>query len=161
VNPARFLLIIAAVSGLAGCATTPKFAEPNDQWESFHGQLQYITAGRSVVGEFVASRQGQDFRLDFTKGGAVSLIKVSRSAAAVRAEGPMAWGRWQGKVEAAPERLRGWVVDVPRAFAGIGSILKAARTAGGSRAQIDRNRPRRMEINGTPPGEKFIFVFAR
>jgi hypothetical protein len=133
---------LAAGLTLVGCASVPEFPEPDRSWLTKSGQLQYITPGNRVIGEVEVSRRDGDFRLQFTKGGAVPLIRVSRHERYARAEGALARGRWQGVADQAPSALRGWVNDVPRGF---------------SDAKISQ----RMEIQGAQAGERFIFVFDR
>jgi hypothetical protein len=127
---------------LGGCASLPTFPEPDRSWQTKSGQLQYVTAGKRVIGEVEVSRRGGDFRLQFTKGGAVPLILVSRHGQNARAEGVLARGSWQDLADRAPKALRGWVIDVPREFSRAGDS-------------------RRLEINGSQAGEQFIFVFDR
>ena len=154
-------VLIALVFTLCGCATTPQaeeFPQPTNLWESFSGQLQYVTPGHSVIGEFAASRHSSDFHLEFSKGGAVPLIKVSRHEQLARAEGPLARGHWQGQAAAAPAPLRGWVENVPRAFLELEHNMKVPRRADNVRLDVDRGRPKRLELPGGQPGEKFVFI---
>jgi hypothetical protein len=132
----------AACLALAGCTSLPPFPEPDRTWQTFNGQLQYITAASRVIGEFEVTRRDGDFRLQFTKGGAMPLIRVSRHGQFARAEGALARGHWQGVADQAPAALRGWVNDVPREFS-------------------DGNKAGRMEIKGSQAGERFVFVFDR
>lgn len=155
------IVSLATCFVLAGCATVPPFPEPDRTWQTFNGQLQYITAGSRVIGEFEASSRNGDFRLQFTKGGAVPLIRVSRHQQYARAEGALARGRWQGTAEHAPSALRGWVNEVPRGFSGLGPVMAAAQLASQQQGSTGGERPRRMEVQGTQPGERFIFVFDR
>jgi hypothetical protein len=157
-KPGNLLLVTACL--LASCASVPQFPQPNSLWESFSGQLQYVTPERSLVGEFVASRHAQDFQLEFSKGGAVPLMKLARHGAFARAEGPFARGRWQGEAVNAPEALRGWVVEVPRVFASLEPTMRLTANLPRVRVDVDRGRPRRIEIPGGTPGEKFVFIFA-
>ncbi len=146
---------------LCSCASSQQaqqFPQPTELWESFSGQLQYVTPENSVIGEFVASRHAADFHLEFSKGGAVPLIKVSRHEQLSRAEGPLARGRWQGKASSAPARLRGWVDEVPRAFMALERNMKIPRGATRPRLDVDRGRPRRLEVPGGLAGEKFVFI---
>ena len=83
--PVTAIVPILAFAFLASCATTPDFPPPNDLWESFTGQLQYITPERSIIGEFTAARHGDDFRLEFSKGGAVTLLKLAQHDGLLRA----------------------------------------------------------------------------
>jgi len=122
----------------AGCATRPVFPEPDASWQTSSGQLQYTTAERSLIGEFVVSQRPGSFRLEFSKGGAVPLLRIARSGEHGRAEGTLARGEWSGPVKKAPAPLRAWLIDVPEML----------------------SRPAdRLEIPGTQPGEKFVFVF--
>jgi hypothetical protein len=127
---------------LGGCASLPTFPKPDQSWQTKSGQLQYVAAGKRVIGEVEVSRRGGDFRLQFTKGGAVPLILVSRHGQNARAEGALARGSWQGLADRAPTALRGWVIDVPREFSRAGDS-------------------RRLEVSGSQAGEQFIFVFDR
>jgi hypothetical protein len=135
-------LLLAGCVLLSGCATSPTFPEPDHSWKSYSGQLQYATPARSLIGEFVVSQNGGDFRLEFSKGGSVPLLRVSRHGELARAEGALARGRWSGVAAKAPGSLHGWVNEVPTAF---------AQVAGRSR----------IEVAGTRPGEKFIFILNR
>lgn len=156
------LCSLTACAVLAGCASVPPFPEPDKTWQSFNGQLQYITKERRVIGEFEASSRNGDFRLQFTKGGSVPLIRVSRHQQYARAEGAFARGHWQGIAAKAPAPLLGWVTEVPRGFTGIGPVMVAARIASLQQGAIGGgDHPRRMEIQGTQPGERFVFVFDR
>ena len=155
------LIPLTIAVAVCGCATTPQaqqFPQPTNLWESFDGQLQYVTPDHSVIGEFVASRHSADFHLEFSKGGAVPLIKVSRHEQLARAEGPLARGRWQGEASTAPAALRGWVDEVPKAFLQLEHNMKIPRRPTNSRVDVDRSRPRRMEIPGGQKGEKFVFI---
>jgi hypothetical protein len=158
-KPSLVSIILGAA--LAGCASVPvpAFPEPDRTWSSYSGQLQYVTAERSVIGEFMVSRRGNDFRLDFSKGGAVPLIRVSRHDQFARAEGAFARGQWQGVADKAPLPLEGWVVEVPRAFAGLGPIVAAAGSTTTVPGKSTSGTARRLEIKGAQPRERFVFVF--
>ena len=154
------LVLAATFVAASGCAHGPLaegFPEPDESWKSFSGQLQYITPGNSVIGEFVASRKAQDFHLEFSKGGGIALIKVSRYDQFARAEGPLARGRWQGTAATAPAALHGWVEQVPQAFFKLDDNTQqpTGPTHSGRRA------PQRLEIPGGRDGEKFIFILNR
>jgi hypothetical protein len=152
---------LALAFAFAGCATIPPFPEPDRSWQTFNGQLQYITSGSRVIGEFEVSRRDGDFRLAFTKGGAVPLIRVARHQQYARAEGALARGGWQGTAGKVPGPLQGWINEVPRGFSEIGPITIAAQSAAHLSGGSGSNSPRRMEIQGTQPGERFVFVFGR
>src|SRR5688500_2911382 len=123
----RILSALALIVGVAGCAVTPEFPAPDDQWDTFTGQLHYLSPERSLVGEFTAARYGRDFRLDFSKGAAFPLLKLSQHGEVLRAEGPLARGRWQGRAEAAPPHLRGWT-RIPARFAALQKNPAISRT---------------------------------
>jgi hypothetical protein len=143
---------------LAGCASQPIFPQPDRLWESFTGQLQYLTPGRSLIGEFTAARHGEDFYLEFSKGGAFPLLKLSRHGDFVRMEGPLAHGRWQGKAATTPADLRGWVA-VPAGFAGLEKNLQLPRTGVRPEVVVDRGRPKMLTLPGARAGEQFTFRF--
>lgn len=134
---------LALALAFAGCVAPQNFPEPDKSWPSYSGQLRYVTAGRSLIGEFVASAHGDDFHLEFSKGGAVPLLRVARHGALARVEGALARGGWSGAAEKAPAPLRAWVNDVPAAFARTGA------------------RETRIEVPGTQPGERFTFMLNR
>jgi len=151
---------LATALCLCACASTheaQQFPQPTNLWESFDGQLQLVSPGHSVIGEFEAARFSGDFHLEFSKGGAVPLIKVSRPGQLARAAGPLARGRWQGDASSAPAALRGWVYEVPNVFLQLEHNMKIPRRPTNSRLDVDRARPRRFEIPGGQPGEKFVF----
>jgi hypothetical protein len=148
----------AAIVVLASCATSPEFPVPNDLWETFTGQLHYITPERSVVGEFTAARHAEDFRLDFSKGDAFPLLKLSQHGELLRAEGPLARGRWHGRVESAPPHLRGWA-RVPAGFATLEKNVRFPRTGVRPEVVVDRGRPKVLTVPGGQAGERFIFRF--
>src|SRR5438045_1592203 len=105
----RYLPVFLAAFALGGCATAPSFPEPTAKWQSYTGQLQYVMPTRSVIGEFAASRLGDDFRLEFSKGGSVPLIRISKHGDFARADGALARGHWHGLAAKAPGPLHGWV----------------------------------------------------
>lgn len=151
---------LLALTLLAGCATAPDFPAPNDLWESFTGQLQYLTPKRSMIGEFTAARHGEDFRLEFSKGGAMTLLKLARHGDFIRAEGPLARGRWYGRADAAPAYLRGWAA-VPAGFASLERNPRIPRNGIRPEVTLDRGRPKSLTLPGARVGEKFTFQFNR
>lgn len=143
VNRPALCLCLAAAVLLGGCATPPAFPEPDRSWKSYSGQLQYTNPQRSLIGEFVASQNSRgDFRLEFSKGGSMPLLRISRHGELARAEGALARMGWRGVADKAPGPLRGWVKEVPAAFAQTGSRS-------------------RLEVAGASPGEKFVFILNR
>ena len=145
--------LLASLALLVGGCATVQFPVPDASWKSYSGQLQYANRERSVIGEFTASSRGNDFQLEFSKGGTVPLMRVAVHAGYARAEGPFARGRWTGTIEKAPPELQGWVSEVPRAFAGLEPIMKAANFGLGS--------ARRVQVRGATPDEKFLFILNR
>jgi hypothetical protein len=138
---------------LVGGCVAPQFPAPDASWKTYSGQLQYANRERSVIGEFTASGRGNDFHLEYSKGGTVPLMRVAVHAGYARADGPLARGRWTGTVEKAPPALQGWVSEVPRAFAGLEPIMKAAQFPVGS--------ARRVQVRGATADEKFLFILNR
>jgi hypothetical protein len=53
------------------------------------------------------------------------------------------------------------VAELPRAFSGLDPIMVAGAERGSQPGNNGGERPRRMEIEGTQPGERFVFVFDR
>ena len=151
-------VFLLAILVLAGCATAPDFPPPNDLWETFTGQLQYATPEQSVIGEFTAARHGDDFRLEFSKGGAVTLLKLARHGDVIRAEGPLAHGRWQGRADAAPAYLQGWAA-VPAGFGGLEKNTRRPRNGVRPEVVRDHGRPKSLALSGAHAGEKFTFYF--
>jgi hypothetical protein len=155
------LFSLLAAFALGACSTVPTFPEPDARWRTHAGQLQVSSGEKRVTGEFAVSRLDGDFRMEFSKGGAVPLLRVARHGEFARAEGPLARGRWQGRAARAPKPLQGWVSEVPEAFGRIDAVLAAARAAARSSRGADPGGPARMEVRGASADEKFIFVFSR
>jgi hypothetical protein len=84
--------------------------QPEPDWQSKIGQLQYRGPRTSLIGEVLIrySTMG-DFELTFTKGPGVMLLSVRQDEKFVRVSGPLARGSWSGPPAEAPARLRGWV----------------------------------------------------
>jgi hypothetical protein len=106
------LVSLLVIVGLTSCETTSphQFAEPSRDWRVRSGQLRYASPRTTLIGDVVVrfSRSG-DFELTFSKGPGVALIVVRQDASFARAEGPLGGGRWSGRVDQAPARLRGWI----------------------------------------------------
>lgn len=104
-------IVLAIAFAFASCQTTPKheFAPPSANSQVKTGQIAYTDAKLSLIGEVLVrySKTG-DFELVFTKAVGVRLLSIQQDAEFGRAEGPLARGRWEGKLADAPARLRGW-----------------------------------------------------
>jgi hypothetical protein len=87
-----------------------KFALPGKHWQTRSGQLQYKNAGATVVGDVVVrySKRG-DFELTFSKGPGVALLTIQQDEQFAHVSGPMAQLGWTGRVDHAPQQLRGWL----------------------------------------------------
>ena len=95
---------------LTGCQTAHQFATPDQTWKTHIGQLKYSDAQRTVIGDVVVQRRGeQDFQLEFQKAGGIPLLTLREDATTARAEGLFARGSWQGALASAPKHLRNWV----------------------------------------------------
>ena len=105
-----FLTVLALAAMLTGCQTAHQFATPDKTWQTHIGQLKYSDAKRTVIGDVVVQRRGeQDFQLEFQKGGGIPLLTLHEDAVTARAEGLFVLGSWQGEPSAAPQHLRSWV----------------------------------------------------
>ncbi len=107
-----FLCLLLAFC-LASCQTNVtsdhRFATPAPNWMTRTGQLAYTGPKTSLIGEvLVRYSKAGDLELTFSKGTAVTLLTIRQDAEFGSAEGPLARGRWAGRVANAPERLRGW-----------------------------------------------------
>ena len=103
--------MLAAVLCLASCQTMRhQFVQPEPDWQTRIGQLQYRSPKTSLIGEvLVRYSSAGDFELIFTKGPGVTLLTVRQDAKFVRVSGLLARGSWSGQPNDAPARLRGWV----------------------------------------------------
>lgn len=87
-----------------------QFVQPEPDWQTRIGQLQYRSPKTSLIGEvLVRYSSAGDFELIFTKGPGVTLLTVRQDAKFVRVSGLLARGSWSGQPNDAPARLRGWV----------------------------------------------------
>ena len=101
---------LALAAALSGCQTAHQFVTPYTTWQTHIGQLKYSDAQRTVIGDVVVQRRGeQDFQLEFQKAGGITLLTLREDATTARAEGLFARGSWQGTPSAAPKHLRNWV----------------------------------------------------
>src|SRR3981081_98355 len=106
------VVAILAIVDLTSCETTSlhQFAEPSRDWRVRNGQLRYASATTTLIGEVVMRfSKGGEFELTFSKGPGMALIVVRQDVSFARVEGPLAGGRWSGRADQAPPRLRGWV----------------------------------------------------
>jgi len=95
---------------LTSCQTLRhQFVEPEPDWQSRIGQLQYRGPKTSLIGEvLIRYSNAGDFELTFSKGPGVTLLTVRQDDKFVRVSGPLARGSWSGTPEQTPSRLRGW-----------------------------------------------------
>lgn len=106
----KILLVLALAAALAGCQTPHPFATPDQTWKTHIGQLKYSDAKRTLIGDVVVQRRGeQEFQLEFQKAGGIPLLTLRADAEVARAEGVFARGSWQGAPSAAPQHLRNWM----------------------------------------------------
>jgi hypothetical protein len=104
-HPLRFLL--AAGLLLAGCATY-QFDRPATNWQTLVGQLQYASPKRSIIGETVVSRFGEnELQLDFAAG-PVPILRLRKDGERGRAEASFARVSWQGNADHPPGPLKSW-----------------------------------------------------
>ncbi|MEY2545139.1 MAG: hypothetical protein QOG48_256 [Verrucomicrobiota bacterium] len=108
----RIFLAALALLGLTSCSfSSPhKFAEPGKHWQTRSGQLQYKNVGRTVVGDVVIrySKHG-DFELTFSKGPGIPMLTIQQNEQFAHVTGPLARLGWTGRVDHAPQQLRGWL----------------------------------------------------
>ncbi len=104
-----FFLFLAFLC-LTSCETLRhRFTQPEPDWQSRIGQLQYRGPKTSLIGEvLVRYSTGGDFELTFSKGPGVTLLVVQQDDNFVRVSGPLARGSWSGPPNQAPVHLRGW-----------------------------------------------------
>jgi hypothetical protein len=95
---------------LTSCETLRhRFVEPEPDWQSRIGQLQYRGPKTSLIGEvLIRYSSAGDFELTFSKGPGVTLLTVRQDDKFVRVSGPLARGSWSGPPDQIPSRLRGW-----------------------------------------------------
>jgi hypothetical protein len=108
----KIAIIALAIIDLTGCATMPahQFTEPASNWQTRTGQLMYRTPQTTLIGDVIVrySKTG-DFELTVSKGPAVTLLSLRQDAMFAQVTGPFARGGWSGRVEQAPQQLRGWL----------------------------------------------------
>jgi hypothetical protein len=157
-----FSLTVAIL--ISGCASTPKAAmpTPGQNWTTDSGQLRYRPkSGKSVIGDVVVRRSGEDFLLVFTSGPGVPLIKLQTHGSTATAEGIFARASWSGDVSKAPQNLRGWV-SLPGIFAKAVPNTPEIRNAGlSARLSYAGGRPQGVDVTSAETGEQFTFHFAR
>lgn len=131
---------LLTIALLAGCQSAAPFPRPDSMWQTRVGQLQYVTARRSVVGECIVSRSStRDLQLDFHTGPGFPLLRLWRAGDRVRAEGVLARGSWEGNANRAPQHLTGWV-----------------KMAG----DFPKSAGRQVSLNSPQTGERFRFIFS-
>ncbi len=110
-TPLPRLLFLLALFCLTSCqALRHQFTQPEPNWQSKVGQLQYRGPKTSLIGEVLVRYSSRgDFELTFSKGPGVTLLTVRQDDKFVRVSGPLARGSWSGPPHETPARLRGWV----------------------------------------------------
>src|SRR6202453_3538905 len=99
---------IAASLLLAGCSTY-QFLTPTANWQTLTGQLQYVSPKRSIIGETVVTRMGDnDFQLDFMTGPGLSILKLRKDGNKGRTEAAFARVSWQGNADHPVGPLKSW-----------------------------------------------------
>jgi hypothetical protein len=108
----KIFLITLLIVDLIGCATlsTHQFAEPKADWQTRTGQLMYRNAETTFIGDVIVRfSNAKDFELTFSKGPGVNLLVVRQDSEFAEVKGPMARSGWSGRVDHAPQQLRGWL----------------------------------------------------
>ena len=104
-----YLFLVALF--LASCETTSthQFAQPASTWQTRTGQLMYRNSKATVIGDVVIqSSVNGDFQLTFSKG-PVALLTYRQDAQYAHISGAMVGHGWGGKIEEAPQNMRGWL----------------------------------------------------
>lgn len=100
--------ILAVCTLFAGCATY-QFVTPTSHWQTLIGQLQFTSPKRSIIGETVVTRMGDDqFQLDFMTGPGLSILKLRKDGKRGRAEAAFARLSWQGNANHPVGPLKSW-----------------------------------------------------
>lgn len=159
-------LLLAAM--FAGCATY-QFATPNASWQSVIGQLQYVSPKRSIIGETVVTRDGdQNFQLDFMTGPGLPILKLRKEGNKARAEAAFARVSWQGSAEHPVGPLKSWFAlnEVFTAISGLhqtsGSAELHSQKPGfwNAKATVANGKPVDVRIEFPGSKEQFNFHFA-
>jgi hypothetical protein len=86
----RGLAALLLALALGGCVSLNRFATPGADWQTHVGQLQYLTAERSFMGEAVVRTRGRDeFQMDFVAGPGFPLLRVRQDDRARYADGAL------------------------------------------------------------------------
>lgn len=165
-RPARFFL--AACLLLAGCSAY-QFDRPATNWQTLVGQLQYASPKRSIIGETVVSRFGdEELQLDFAAG-PVPILKLRKDGKRGRAEAAFARVSWQGNADHPPGPLKSW-------FALHEVFAQAAKQHGTSanvalhsdkpgswnaKATFENGKPVDVQVDFPHSRERFHFHFGR
>jgi hypothetical protein len=163
----RPLLFLPALLFLTGCATH-RFPSPTPKWRTSLGQLQYVTPKRSVIGDTLVTRSGDQFQLEFTAGPGVSLMKLQIDRDLGRAESAVVPIPWQGDTGHAPKQLRGWValrdvfsqLDAQAHSDGHTTFKSKDKPAWKADADTTGGRPVQLRVVFPKSREQFVFHFA-
>ena len=154
---------------LAGCSTY-QFKTPAANWQTQIGQLQYISPKRSIIGETVVTRMGDnDFQLDFMTGPGLSILKLRKDGNKGRAEAAFARVSWQGNADHPVGPLKSWFA-LHEVFSDIVALHEQAITTelhsqkpGFWKAQVEvvDGKPVSVRIQFPQSKEQFNFHFSR
>ena len=160
---------LAASLLLAGCSTY-QFVTPSANWQTLIGQLQYISPKRSIIGETVVTRMGDnDFQLDFMTGPGLSILKLRKEGNKGRAEAAFARLSWQGNADRPVGPLKSWFAlhEVFSAVAAlrdrnINTVLHSQKPGfWNAEVELADGKPVNVRITFPRSKEKFNFHFSR
>lgn len=106
------VVALGLILNLTSCSflSRHQFKMPSKEWRTRTGQLQYRTRGVTVTGDVIVrfSAQG-DFELTFSKGPGINLFSIRQDAEFAEVKSSLTRQSWSGRVDQAPEQLRGWL----------------------------------------------------
>ena len=163
------ICLIAACLFLAGCSTY-QFVTPTANWQTLVGQLLYSSPKRTIIGETVVTRMGDDqFQLDFMTGPGLSILKLRKDGPRGRAEAAFARVSWQGNADHPPGPLKSWLA-LHQIFTAITALHGSPTHAElhsekpgfwTATAQLVDGKPVEVKIEFPASKERFFFHFGR